>query len=117
MLAFLVTFVVQQECMVSIRIKLGIGKWFVFAHSNESISPCTTTSRLINWNFQIGGHVNKLAASRRALLVCLGARAHVFSLKLSSCFWWGSEWSLTAATAMAMEDKAGMLLCPPAGAH
>lgn len=56
MLAFLVMFVVQQECMVSIRVKLRIGNWFVFALSNESITPCTTVSWLISWNSQIGGH-------------------------------------------------------------
>lgn len=83
MLAFLVVFVVQQEHTVSIRIKLRIGNEFVFAHSNKSITPCTTISWLVNWNFQIGGHLNKLAASRRALLMCLGAYAHVFALKLS----------------------------------
>lgn len=77
MLAFLVMFEVQQEHMVSVRIKLRIGNWFVFAHSNESISACTTISWLINCNFQIGGHFNGLAASRRALLVCLGAHARV----------------------------------------
>lgn len=82
MLAFLVMFVVQQEHMVSIRIKLRIGNWFVFAHSKKTITPCTTISWLINWNFQIGGHLNKLASSRRALLVCLGTQAHVFALEL-----------------------------------
>lgn len=71
-------FVVQQEHTVSIRIKLRIGNWLVFAHSNESITPCTTIYWLVNWNFQIGGHLNKLAASGERcwcvwmhMLVCL----------------------------------------------
>lgn len=44
MLAFLVTFVVEQECMVSIKINIRIGSWWVLVLVNRSVTPCTAVS-------------------------------------------------------------------------
>lgn len=44
MLAFLVTFVVEQEHMVSIKINISIGSCLVLARVNRSVTPCTAVS-------------------------------------------------------------------------